>query len=463
MSRDLTGLLFRPRSVVVYGASSDPNKLSGRPLDYLRRFSFPGSVYAVNPRRTQVQGVPSYPTIADVPEPVDLAIVVVPADSVIEALERCADHGVGAAIVFASGFAESGPDGAAAQDKITDLSRRTGMRVLGPNCLGTFSVLDHTFATFSTAFDDETVHADSPIGLVTQSGAVGTFTFSAMNALGVGVRYFANSGNESDIDVTEILGLLVKEPAVEVLMGHLENGTNLTKVESLARAAAESGKPLLVLKGGRTAAGDRAVQAHTGSVAGDPDAFEDVLERHGAIAVRGLEDWSDTALALVGGRRPTGPRLTIVSLSGGCAAIAADAAVESGLVVDTWESADRERIAKRLPGFASTLNPIDMTGSMLTDLTSLSETLDVVGGNEETDSICIVLGNADRGAADIVATLQRAYLSTTKPFVVSWTGGSGRPRQQLLAAGVPTYTDPGRAVRAVARVTNALTVSAGSG
>jgi acyl-CoA synthetase (NDP forming) len=455
VTRSIADLLFRPRSVVVYGASSDPNKLSGRPLDYLKRFGYPGRVYAVNPARTEVQGVSAFPSMADVPRPVDLAIVVVPAEKVLGALYSCADHGVGAAIVFASGFVEAGPEGAALQDGITQLCARTGMRVLGPNCLGAFSVFDKTFATFSTAFDDDASQADSPIGLVTQSGAVGTFTYSSMNALGVGVRYFANSGNEADVGVVEILRALVDEPAVEVLLGHLEDGRNLAAVEELARAAAARDKPLVVLKGGRTPAGARAVHAHTGSVAGDNDSFEGALEQHGAIAVRGLEDWADTALALVGGRKPRGPRLTLVTLSGGCAAIAADAAVEAGLVVETWQSEDRQKIAVRLPGFASTLNPIDMTGSMLTDLESLAATLEVVRANDETDAICIVLGNADRGAADIVASLERAYLATDKPFLVSWTGGSGRPRLQLLRSGVPTYSDPGRAVRALARVTHA--------
>lgn len=461
MTERLADLLFRPRSVVVYGASSDRDKLSGRPLDYLRRFGYPGQVYAVNPRRTEVQGVPAFRSIADAPRPVDLAIVVVPADKVLAALENCADHGVGAAIVFASGFVEAGPEGAALQAEITRLCERTGMRVLGPNCLGSFSVVDRTFATFSTAFDDDPAQADSPIGLVTQSGAVGTFTYSAMNSLGVGVRYFANSGNEADVGVVEILRALVDEPDVAVLLGHVEDGRDLAAVEELARAAAERDKPLVLLKAGRTPAGARAVHAHTGSVAGDQVAFEETLQRHGGIAVRGLEDWADTALALVGGRRPRGPRLTLVTLSGGCAAIAADAAVEAGLLVDTWDSsADRELIASRLPGFASTLNPIDMTGAMLTDLPSLAATLDVVCENEETDAVCIVLGNADRGAAEIVATLERAHASTDKPFLVSWTGGSGRPRRQLLLEGVPTYSDPGRAVRALARVTHASLRSA---
>src|SRR3954469_19551729 len=131
MSRTLADLLFRPRSVVIYGASSDPDKLSGRPLDYLKRFGYPGQVYAVNPKRTEVQGVPAFPSLSDLPGPVDLAVVVVPAERVLEALQQCAEHGVGAAIVFASGFVEAGPEGAILQESVTALSKRTGMRVLG--------------------------------------------------------------------------------------------------------------------------------------------------------------------------------------------------------------------------------------------------------------------------------------------------------------------------------------------
>ena len=455
MTGRLADLLFRPRSVVVYGASSDPDKLSGRPLDYLKRFGFPGRVFAVNPKRAEVQGVPAFRSTADLPAPADLAIVVVPAEMVLGALRECADRGVGAAIVFASGFAESGPAGARLQAEMKALTAATGMRILGPNCLGSFSVSNRTFATFSTAFDGDEAQIDSPIGLVTQSGAVGTFTYSSMNALGIGVRYFANTGNEADITAVEILRALADEPDVDVLMGHLEDGRGIDAVTELARAAADRDKPLLILKGGRTPAGARAVRAHTGSVAGDSRLLEETIERYGGIAVHGLEDWADTALALVGCRRPAGPRLTIVTLSGGCAAIAADAAVEAGLVVQTWRSADRAKVAARLPSFASTLNPMDMTGVMLTDIESLTATLEVVCANDETDSICIVLGNADRGAAEMVTSLQRAYASTGKPFLVSWTGGSGRPRLELLRSGIPTYTDPGRAVRALGRLTHA--------
>src|SRR5689334_11943670 len=203
MGRSLGELLFRPRSVAVVGASSDPAKLSGRPLHYLKTLGFEGQAYAVNPRRVSVQGFDTYPNIAAVPGPVDLAIIVVPADSVVEAVESCAQAGVGAAIIFASGFAEVGGAATAVQQRLSDIARATGMRVVGPNCLGAFSPATKTFATFSTAFDDqsEELHS-SPVALVSQSGAVGTFTYSVMASSGVGVNYFANPGNECDVTVT---------------------------------------------------------------------------------------------------------------------------------------------------------------------------------------------------------------------------------------------------------------------
>jgi acetate---CoA ligase (ADP-forming) len=453
VSRSVADLLFRPRSIIVYGASSDPDKLSGRPLDYLKKFGFKGHLYAVNPRRAEVQGVRAYAGVADVPGPVDLAIVVVPAPAVVEAIRACADAGIGAAIIFASGFAEIGEQGTRQQAEISVIARRSGMRVVGPNCLGSFAATDRAFATFSTAFDEDDERPVSPIALASQSGAVGTFTYSTMNALGLGVTYFANTGNEADVTVTEVLSALVDAPDVEVLMGHIEGGKDMDALATLASAAKKRGKPLIILKSGRTHAGARAVAAHTASVAGDDAAFEAVLAAHGAMRVLSMEAMADSALALVDGRRAAGRRLTIVTLSGGGGALAADRAVELGLNVDTWGNQhDRAALAAELPYFGSTNNPVDVTGAMINDLSLLERTLRIVNDNEDTDAVLVLLGNADRGADEIVATLTNAHRATSKPFLVAWTGGSGRPRTSLLMAGVPTYTDPHRAVECMSRV-----------
>lgn len=450
MSTRAADLLFRPRNVVVYGASSDPDKLSGRPLDYLRRFGFPGGIYAVNPRRDEVQGVRSYPDVRSVPVPLDLAVIVVPAASVEAAIRECGEAGVGAAIVFASGFAEVDEAGAEHEARIARAARESGVRLLGPNCLGSFAAPTHTFATFSTAFDDDGERPDSPVAIVSQSGAVGTFTYSTMTAGGMGVRYFANTGNEADLGVVELLDGLVDAADVEILMGHVEGVDDVAGVAALAGRASRAGKPLIVLHSGRTPAGARAVRRHTGSTAGDDAGFDAALAAHGAARVESLEAWADAALVFRDGRRAGGRRLSLVTQSGGAAAIATDRAVELGMAVDTWtDAADLEALLPLLPAFASVENPIDLTGAMINDVGLLRAGLRVTTRNAQTDAVLVVLGNTDRGAEAIVAELIAAYRETDKPFLVSWTGGNGWPRRALLDAGLPAYTDPVRAVRAL--------------
>lgn len=454
MSRPLDELLFNPRSVVVYGASSDPEKLSGRPLAYLKRYGYAGRIHAINPRRAEVQGVASHASITEVPAPIDLAVIVVPAESIEAAIEECAAAGVGAAIVFASGFAETHlPERADLQDRIAATAKRAGLRLVGPNCLGTFSEVGRAFATFSTAFDIDGERPDAaPIALASQSGAVGTFTYSAMTSIGLGVRYFANTGNQADVSVVEVLTKLVDHDDVEILLGHLENFEDAASLDELANRAASAGKPLVLLKAGRTAAGARAIGAHTSSTPGDDDLFNEILRRHGAIRATSMEDMADAALVFASGRRPAGPRLTIVTLSGGAGALASDAALDAGLVVEPWRDEVRDRIARELPYFGSTANPIDVTGAMINDIGILDRTLAAIGESDETDVVLAVFGNADAAAEDVVAALQRFHVETAKPLVVAWTGGSGLARTRLLAAGIPTYSEPVRAVRGVARL-----------
>ncbi|MGK5112464.1 acetate--CoA ligase family protein [Geodermatophilus sp. CPCC 205506] len=450
MSRSVADLLFAPRSIVVYGASSDPEKLSGRPLDYLKKLGYGGGLHAVNPRRDVVQGVPAHASIADVPGPVDLAVIVVPADKVPGAIEECAAAGVGAATVFASGFSEA-PNGVGveAQERMAEASRRSGMRVLGPNCLGSFALPEKAFATFSTAFDTPGALPDSPIALVSQSGAVGTFTYSTMTSVGLGVRFFANTGNEVDITVVEVLDALVDHDDVELLLGHLEGFTDPAALERLASRAASAGKPLVLLKAGRTSVGQRAIGAHTGSRGGDDAEFDAVLARHGAIRATSMEEMADLALAFAPGRRVRGRRVTVVTQSGGAGALASDVAVDVGLEIEPWDDATRARVAALLPFFASTANPIDVTGALINDVGILDKTLQISLESDETDVVLVVLGNSDRAAEELVETCVRHHDATDKPFLIAWTGGTGKPRLDLLEAGVPTYAEPVRAVRAI--------------
>lgn len=446
-------LLFRPRSIAVVGASDDPVKISGRPLSYLLRYGYDGPIYAVNSRRASVQGVGTYSCIADVSAPVDLALVVVPAVQVLTVLRECAAAGVGAAVVFASGFAETGAAGAALQRQIAELSTQTLMRIVGPNCLGTFAAPGHVFATFSSAFDDaDTAVVDSPIALVSQSGAVGTFTYSALLGLGAGVRYFANTGNEADVHACELLAALAETRDAEILLGYLEGVKDPAVLAEAARRARRHDKPLVLLKAGRTESGRRAVSYHTAADAGSYEAFGDLAAAHGAVVVDGIEPWLDAAIAFLPGRRARGARLTIVTQSGGAGALATDAAVGAGLAVPEWSAGAQAGVTDAVPSFGSARNPIDLTGSLLTDPDLLAGVLHRVACDEGTDVITVVLGNSDGSAGPMTEAIKAAYCRTSKPLSVAWTGGNGLARRQLRSAGIPVYSDPGRAVRALAQV-----------
>lgn len=453
MTTSVADLLFSPSSIAVVGASSDPEKLSGRPLAYLMEFGYAGQLFAVNPRRNVVQGLSAYQRIADVPAPVDLAIIVVPADKVPEAVEECAAAGVRAATIFASGFAEApGGVGVPDQERIAAAARRSGMRVLGPNCLGSFSLGDRAFATFSTAFDSSGALADSPIALVSQSGAVGTFTFSTMADSGLGVRYFANTGNEVDISAVELLTALADRSDVQVLMGHLEGFTDPEALERLADKAARARKPVVLLKAGRTVVGNRAIGAHTGSVGGDDSIFNSILAAHGVLRAQSMEEMADLALAFAGGRQPSGRRLTIVTQSGGAGALAADVATDVGLDVEPWNDGTRAAVGELLPSFASTANPVDLTGALINDPSILEKTLAIACDTDMTDVVLVVLGNSDKAGPVLTEICARQFDATQKPFLVAWTGGNGQARRDLLAAGVPAFAEPARAVKAIGRL-----------
>lgn len=452
MSTKLEDALFRPRGIAIVGASNDPAKLSGRPLDYLLRLGYAGTIVPVNPNRTQVQGVRSYASLADAPGPVDLAIVVVPSHAVVQALRECASAGVAAAIIFASGFAEMGGEGTPMQQEIEEITRRTGLRVIGPNCLGTFALPTKAFATFSSAFDEQIDLPDDPIALVSQSGAVGTFIFATLAAMGVGVRYFANTGNEADVSVAELLGRLAQADDVSVLLGYLEDAGRLPLLAEAAETARQRGKPMLLLKSGATAEGARAVGYHTGSQPGTDDAFNALVERHGAIRVESMEAAADAAMLFRQGRKAAGRRIAIVTSSGGASALTTDAAVHAGLAVDALSPEVRDAIRPMLPAYGSVANPVDLTGALLTDPSLIRRVLEQVVADPMVDMILVVLGNADRGGEALVDGIAAVCASTDKPFAVAWSGSTGRPRQWLQQRRLPTYAEPLRAVRALKRL-----------
>ncbi|HEY8481533.1 MAG TPA: CoA-binding protein [Spirillospora sp.] len=442
--------LFRPRTVAVIGASEDPAKLSGRPVDYLRRFGFQGRIVPVNPHRERVQGLRAYPDIGSYRETsVDLAIIALPAPAVAAELRACANAGVPLAIVFASGFAEAAGDGPRLQRELRKICDETGIRVLGPNCLGGIATAGGVVPTFTSALDDDVRLTPGPVAIVSQSGAFGTYLFSAAQSAGMGIGYFVNTGNEVDITAPELMCELLERDDVGVVLGYLEGISDHAALQRAGRTAARVRKPLVLVKAGATDEGARAAAAHTGASPVCDELVDDVLDQLGIVRVAGLEEMIDAARLLGAGRLPGGNRLAVLTMSGGAGVLLTDGAVAAGLSVPPWSGGWRDRVAEVIPPYGSARNPLDITGSFLKSPEILERALEVALDHPDSDVIAVLLGNADREAGRVVETLVAAYARTSKPMLVVWTGGSGRPREALTRAGIPVYTDPARAVRAL--------------
>jgi len=382
--------LFHPSSVAVIGASADPAKLGGRSLRNLLQQPFPGPVYAINSRAEQVQGVPAYPSITAVPQPVDLAVVVVPGESVVTAIEQCAERGVKSAIVFSSGFAEVDEKGRAAQARLTAIARASGMRILGPNCMGVFDPARHLYATFSASFD-QGVPKVGPIGIASQSGAFGAYCFVVARERGLGLSLWATTGNECDVDIAECLEFMAHDPGTKVVLGYLEGCRDKGRLIRALEAMAAKRKPLVMLKVGRSDVGAQAAASHTASLAGSDRVYDGLFRQYGVHRAESLEDLMDIGYACTAGRFPTAGRVGLVSISGGVGVLMADAARAAGLEVPAMPQAAQDKLKALLP-YAAVRNPGDATGQVLADLGLLGANLEVMYREGGCDAVVVFLG-----------------------------------------------------------------------
>ncbi|WP_158228390.1 acetate--CoA ligase family protein [Pseudonocardia sp. MH-G8] len=446
--------LLQPRSIAVLGASDNPRKLSGRPLNYLKRFGYQGNIYPINAHRSTVQGLPAYASLDDVPDELDLVMIMLPAGQVPDAVRACGVRGVGAVIVAASGFAETGDVGASLQAQLRAAIDEAGVRVLGPNCLGLMNVATGAFPTFTTALDEDVPLETGPLAFVSQSGAFGSFIFSAAQAAGIGISHYVNTGNEVDLTVAELLDALLETDGVEVLLAYLEGVHEGDRLLEVARRAHGLDTPIVMVKVGTSDSGARAAHSHTASLVGEDAVFDALVRRHGIVRVDGIETMLDAAQVFTTGRRVRGRNLTVLTLSGGAGVLMADAATAHGLVVDTWDADWQERMGTVLPAYGSPRNPVDFTGTLVAEPGLLRPGLQVAIDHPGTDMIAVLLGNADACADELVSAIDEMQRVTEKPVVTVWTGGSGRPRARLRELGIPCFSDPGRAAAALAALTD---------
>ena len=312
--------LLAPRSVAVLGASSDPTRIGGRPIAYMKQRGFAGRIMPVNPNRAEIQGLAAFASLADLPEVPDVAIVAVSSDRAVVSVAELARMGVKAAIVFTAGFAEVdasrvGPE-TAAQNEMVAAARAAGMRMLGPNCLGLFNDRLGFYPMFSSSFEAGFPPAGR-VGIASQSGAYGTHLFSVMRNSGIGTPVVVTTGNEADVTIGDVIGWLVEDPETDVIAAYAEGMHESESLLAALAAARAARKPVVMMKVGRSQLGRAAAQSHTASIAGDDAVTQAVLEEFGVVRARTTEEMVDIVRAATRRIYPVGNTLGVITLSGG--------------------------------------------------------------------------------------------------------------------------------------------------
>ena len=351
--------LLSPRSIAVIGASRDPGSLSWSLLHNLVAGGFTGPVYPVNPATRSIHSLLCYPSVSALPEPPDLAVIVVPAAAVPRVVDECLDAGARGLVVISAGFGETGEEGREVEAELRGRVRAAGARMIGPNCMGVINTdpavrMDATFAPVAP-------RAGS-VGFVSQSGALGMAILTVAAGLGVGLTQFVSMGNKADVSGNDLLEHWEHDPATRVICMYLESFGNPRRFLDIARRVGRR-KPILMVKAGRTAEGARAASSHTGALAGSERAVNALLAQAGVLRVGSMEELFDAARALDRCALPAGRRVGIVTNAGGPAIMATDALIAQGLTVPALADATQERLAARLPAAAGLHNPVDMIAS----------------------------------------------------------------------------------------------------
>jgi acetyltransferase len=434
---DLASLdaIFKPKSVAVIGASTAPGKLGHDILANLKNGGFAGPLYPINPKADEILGLKVYKSIADTPKPPELAVVVIPAKMVTPTLEQCAERGVKGAIVITGGFAETGAEGELLQEDMARMVRRTGLKVVGPNCQGVNMPHHHMCASWPL------ITTKGKIAFASQSGTVGAAFLDLAAAEGLGVSAFVSLGNRVDVDEAEVIQYFNADPDTQVIALYLEG---VKRPSYFLDALTFSAKPLVILKAGRTRRGSQAAESHTKSLAGADAIYQALFRKHRVYRADTIEELFDFAKALAYLTPPKGRNLMITTSSGGAAILAIDEAERRGLATPEPSPPLKERLKGMLPGHCVASNPVDLTGDVISDPSLYHRVMDQT--KSEYDYQVVIFGDPIPGASQVV--------SPGAAELVVFLGGAEveqAERQKLYQAGIPVFPTPERGVAALAQ------------
>ncbi len=446
-------VFFRPRGIAVIGAAREPGKVGHMVLYNLKK-SFRGPLYPVNPHAREILGLRAYPSILDVPDPVDLAVVAVPARVVPRVVEQAGRRGVRGVIVLSAGFREVGGEGARLEEELVGIVRRYGMRMIGPNCIGVYSPSTGVNATF---FDPsrQGFPGPGPVAFLSQSGALGAAVLDWAEMRGVGVSRFVSLGNKADVDEADLLAYLVRDGetrSVAMYIEGVEDGARFRRALEEATVV----KPVVALKAGRSAAGARAAASHTGSLAGSYRVYMAVFRQTGVVPADTPGEMYGFALGLALQPPMAGDRVAIITVGGGSGVMASDWLSSVGLRVPELSPGTQSRLRRVLLPFASPRNPVDVTGSARDE--HLVEALRIVAESGEVDAVMLIpyfnlagiSNELPSKIAGVVAELRREGVMI--PIVAPVVGGRRAweiARRLEREAGIPIYASEAEAARAL--------------
>lgn len=440
--------LWNARSVAVVGASDKPGSLGGQVVDYLRRYGFAGRIVAVHPTAVPFGGVEVVPRLSDVAGSIELAVLLVSAQRCFEALDDCIAAGVKAVVIGASGFAEIGSLGVEAQLALARHAASSGVRLLGPNCIGAVNLHSGLIASFSPLFNAPSTMAAGSLGIVSHSGGVGFGIASLAAAAGVPPGWVVTTGNEADVTAAEAIEALATEPRCNGVIGYLESCPSQAQLERLANCAVS----ICVMLSATSPAGAQMSVTREHS---DVDEAE-LLRRNNIAVCNDVDDLIDMAIGF-GKSYSVANRIAVVTTSGGAGILAADAIFDHGMSLAEFDAATVAALREILPPYANVSNPLDVTATVSSDPQLLTAALSIVSQRCDCDAIlvclCVLTGDNAEQVTDAIISAD----SDSKPVLVSRTGASelaSGMRNRLSAAGIAEYRTPRRAINALVSAAN---------
>ena len=441
--------LFQPKSIAVIGASRDPMKIGHVILKNLVEGGFSGQVYPVNPTADVILFQHSFASVKDIPSPVDCAIIVTPPQAVLGVLQECADKGVKAAVIITSGFAEVG--NIQGEEEIKRIAKESGMVVIGPNCMGLINPSMRVDSVFNPVYKLGRPK-QGEIAFISQSGAIGAAVMDLAATMGVGISLFVSYGNAAVVTETDLLEYLRDDPKTKVIAMYTEGVRDGRRFLDVAKEITKS-KPIILIKAGKTQAGTKAAASHTAALAGDYAVYSAAFRQAGIIEVESLTDLFDFSKAFLQ-PFPTGDRVAILTNGGGIGVLTSDWVVTHGLKMSEFSDVTKQELRASMPVYINIANPMDLAGDA--DSKRFKFVLDRLLLDENVDSIVLTplmqTSNLDAGIVEVVIN---ASQQMKKPIVLVTIGGdyTENNRKIIEEGGVPTYTSPYVATKALAKLT----------